>query len=57
MILIVTEEHDYPPQELTRADWEFGEMVLAEPFIRGKELTCAVIGDGHVANERGVLMV
>jgi len=44
-VFIVTREHDYPPQELTRGDWEFGEMVLAEPFIPGKELTCAVMGD------------
>ena len=32
-VFIVTEEHEHPPQELTRADWEFGDMVLAEPFI------------------------
>lgn len=44
-VFIVTKEHEYPPQELTRADWEFGDMVLAEPFIPGKELTCAVMGD------------
>jgi len=44
-VFIVTEAHQYPPQELTRADWEFGDMVLAEPFIAGKELTCAVMGD------------
>jgi D-alanine-D-alanine ligase len=44
-VFIVTKEHDYPPQELSRADWEFGELILAEPFIRGKELTCAVMGD------------
>jgi D-alanine-D-alanine ligase len=44
-VFIVTKAHDYPPQELTRADWEFGETVLAEPFIPGKELTCAVMGD------------
>jgi D-alanine-D-alanine ligase len=44
-VFIVTREHEYPPQELSRADWEFGEMILAEPFIPGKELTCAVIGD------------
>lgn len=44
-VFIVTAEHDRPPQELTRDDWEFGEMVLAEPFIPGKELTCAVMGD------------
>ena len=25
-VFIVTKEHEHPPQELTRADWEFGEM-------------------------------
>jgi D-alanine-D-alanine ligase len=44
-VFIVTREHEYPPQELTREDWAFGELVLAEPFIPGKELTCAVMGD------------
>ena len=44
-VFIVTQAHDHPPQELTRADWEFGDMLLAEPFIPGKELTCAVMGD------------
>jgi len=44
-IFIVTKEHQYPPQELTRDDWEFGDRLLAEPFIPGKELTCAVMGD------------
>jgi D-alanine-D-alanine ligase len=44
-VFIVTKEHQYPPQELTRADWEFGDVVLAEPFVPGKELTCAVMGD------------
>jgi D-alanine-D-alanine ligase len=44
-VFIVTEEHQHPPQELTRPDWTFGEMVLCERFIAGKELTCAVMGD------------
>ena len=44
-VFIVTREHEHPPQELTRADWEFGDALLAEPFIAGKELTCAVMGD------------
>ena len=44
-VFIVTQAHDHPPQELTRGDWEFGEMILAEPFIPGKELTCAVMGE------------
>jgi len=44
-VFIVREDHKHPPQELTRADWKFGETVLVEPFIAGKELTCAVMGD------------
>ena len=44
-VFIVKEDHQYPPQELTRDDWEFGDALLAEPFIAGKELTCAVMGD------------
>jgi len=44
-VFIVQKEHAHPPQELNRADWSFGEMVLIEPYIAGKELTCAVMGD------------
>jgi len=44
-VFIVRADHKHPPQELMRADWTFGEMVLVEPFIPGKELTCAVMGD------------
>jgi len=44
-VFIVTEEHDHPPQELFRDDWAFGDRVLVERYIPGKELTCAVMGD------------
>ncbi len=44
-VFIVREDHKHPPQELTRADWSFGDRLLVEPFIPGKELTCAVMGD------------
>jgi D-alanine-D-alanine ligase len=44
-VFIVREEHKHPPQELTRPDWSFGDRVLVEPYIPGKELTCAVMGD------------
>ncbi len=44
-VFIVREDHKHPPQELTRADWKYGERILVEPFIPGKELTCAVMGD------------
>ncbi|HEX3859466.1 MAG TPA: D-alanine--D-alanine ligase [Pseudolabrys sp.] len=44
-VFIVREDHKHPPQELTREDWAFGDAVLVEPYIPGKELTCAVMGD------------
>ena len=44
-VFIVREDHKHPPQELTRPDWSFGDKVLVEPYIPGKELTCAVMGD------------
>ena len=44
-VFIVTEQHEHPPQELSRPDWAFGEQVLVERYIPGKELTCAVMGD------------
>jgi D-alanine-D-alanine ligase len=42
-VFIVTEDHEKPPQELYRADWSFGERLVCEQFIPGKELTCAVV--------------
>jgi D-alanine-D-alanine ligase len=44
-VFIVTAEHAHPPQELTRHDWQYGERVMVEKYIPGKELTCAVMGD------------
>jgi D-alanine-D-alanine ligase len=44
-VFVVTPEHAHPPQELTREDWTYGERVIVEKYIAGKELTCAVIGN------------
>ncbi|MSP44458.1 MAG: D-alanine--D-alanine ligase [Xanthobacteraceae bacterium] len=44
-VFIVTEQHEHPPQELTRDDWAYGEQLLVERYIPGKELTCAVVAD------------
>jgi len=44
-VFIIREDAEHPPQELNRADWHFGEELLAEEFIAGRELTCAVMGD------------
>jgi D-alanine-D-alanine ligase len=42
---IVTADMAEPPAELSSDDWKFGETLLAETFIAGRELTCAVLGD------------
>jgi D-alanine-D-alanine ligase len=44
-VFIVTENHPHPPQELFRDDWAFGDKVMVERYVAGKELTCAVMGD------------
>ena len=44
-VFIVREDHAHPPQELTSSEWTFGELVMIERFIPGRELTCAVMGD------------
>jgi len=43
-VFIVTADHGHPPQELSRPDWSYGDRVIVEKFIPGKELTCAVMG-------------
>ncbi|QGM98304.1 D-alanine--D-alanine ligase [Methylocystis parvus] len=44
-VFIVKGDQAHPPQELMREDWVHGEVMLAEQFIAGRELTCAVMGD------------
>lgn len=44
-VFIVQKGRSHPPQELSRPDWPYGDFMLAEPFIAGRELTCAVMGD------------
>jgi D-alanine-D-alanine ligase len=44
-VLIVTGDMKHPPQELFRADWPYGDDLMAERYVAGRELTCAVMGD------------
>ena len=44
-VYIVPEDHQHPPQELNDPNWSFGEELLAERYVPGRELTCAVMGD------------
>jgi len=46
-VAIVTAEGNYgnPINREAKGPWQEFDSLLAEPFIRGRELTCAVIGD------------
>ena len=45
-VVIVQADRSHPPQEIGRPDWAHGDKLLAEKFVAGRELTCAVI-DGR----------
>ena len=44
-VIVVHSDRSHPPQELARADWPYGDVVLVERYIPGRELTCAVMAD------------
>ncbi len=44
-VFIVREGENRPPAELSSPKWDLGDLVMAERYIPGMELTCAVIGN------------
>lgn len=44
-VLIVSAEAAHPPQELYSDEWPYGDIVMVERYVAGRELTCAVMGD------------
>ena len=44
-VLIVDRGQAHPPQELYSADWPYGDIVMVERFVPGRELTCAAMGE------------
>jgi D-alanine-D-alanine ligase len=44
-VFIVRDGANRPPEQLLDPDWTFGETVLVEEFVDGKELTVAVMGE------------
>ncbi|RCL00427.1 MAG: D-alanine-D-alanine ligase [Candidatus Tokpelaia sp. JSC085] len=44
-VVIVGRDQSCPPQFLSSCNWIYGDEVLVESYIAGRELTCAVIGD------------
>jgi len=44
-VVIVKSDCIHPPQEVGRENWPYGDELLCERFVAGKELTCGVMGD------------
>jgi D-alanine-D-alanine ligase len=44
-VVIVKEDQAHPPQVIGSSEWRYGDTVMVERFIHGRELTCAVMGD------------
>ena len=44
-VFLVMEGANTPPREVGASDWTFGEEVMVEPFIAGRELCVAVLGE------------
>jgi D-alanine-D-alanine ligase len=48
-VFLVFEGANSPPQELASPGWTFGDQVMVEPYVAGKELAVAVMGDKALA--------
>ncbi len=48
-VVIVKEDQAHPPQMISSPEWGFGEKVMVERYVHGRELTCAVMGDVALA--------
>jgi D-alanine-D-alanine ligase len=44
-VVIVKEDQSHPPQIIGSPEWKYGEKVMVERYVYGRELTCAVMGD------------
>jgi D-alanine-D-alanine ligase len=56
-VFIVKEGRSHPPQELAGNDWPLGDEMLVEEFIKGRELTCAVMGEQGGGKALGVIEI
>ena len=44
-VVIVKEDQSHPPQIIGSSEWRYGDTVMVERYIHGRELTCAVMGN------------
>lgn len=42
-VVIVDAKQSHPPQMISSTEWRYGDIVMVEKFIPGRELTCAVM--------------
>ncbi len=56
-VVIVKDDRSHPAQELGREDWPYGDTLLVERFIPGRELTCGVMGYPDGAKALGVIEI
>ena len=44
-VVIVKAGQNTPPAEITGSSWHYGDDVIVEKYVAGRELTCTVLGD------------
>ncbi len=44
-VVIVKADQSHPPQVLSSDEWRYGDQVMVERYVHGRELTCGVMGD------------
>jgi D-alanine-D-alanine ligase len=44
-VFIVREDAAHPPQQLFAAEWNYGDLLMVEKYVAGRELTCGVRGE------------
>jgi D-alanine-D-alanine ligase len=44
-VVMVKEDQSHPPQIITSSEWRYGDSVMVERYVYGRELTCGVMGD------------
>lgn len=42
-VVIVREDQSHPPQVVSSPEWKYGDIVMVERYIHGRELTCGVM--------------
>jgi D-alanine-D-alanine ligase len=44
-VVMVKEDQSHPPQIVTSSEWRYGDRVMVERYVYGREFTCGVMGD------------